>query len=89
MRKKSYIFTYRAVRELLSYYDELISSCKNEEELEIEMAKTLFEFKEFERQVIRGLKDRFSKIYPYDYNSKMADCLDVSPRKIRDICNKK
>ena len=89
MRKKTYLFTDKAVRDLLSYYDELISSCKNEEELEIELSKTLFEFKEFERQVIRGLKDRFYKVYPYDYRSKMEDCLDVKRTKINTICYKK
>ena len=49
----------------------------------------IFEFKEFERLCIKGLYDRMYKQFPYNANSKMARSIDVSPRKIRDICNKK
>ena len=89
MRNKTYVFTDLVVEDLLGRYDELISSCKSEEELEMELAKSLFEFKEFERKAIRGIKDRFYKVYPYDYNSKMAECLDISPATLRRIINKK
>ena len=54
-----------------------------------DIADVLMMFREFEHKAIRGLKDRFYKVYPYDYRSKMVDCLDVSKSKISDICNKK
>ena len=37
MSKKTYVFTDLAVSDLLGRYDELISSCKSEEELETEL----------------------------------------------------
>ena len=86
-KNKTYNFTELAVQDLLSRYDEFIASC-NEEELPIELAMTLFELKGFEKQFIKGLHERFIKVYPYDYNSKMADCLDISDRQIRRFCNK-
>lgn len=47
-----------------------------------------FSFREFERKFIRKWSDLMYKEFPYDHNSKMAECTDVSPAKIRYICNK-
>jgi len=46
-----------------------------------------FSFREFERKFIRKWNDLMFKEFPYEYNSKMAESTDVSPRKIRYICN--
>ena len=48
-----------------------------------------FSFRDFERKFIRKWNDLMYKDFPYNYNSKMARSTDVSPSKIRDICNKK
>ena len=88
MRKKTCNFTDLAVQDLLSRYDEFIASC-NEEELPTELAMTLFEFGDFKRKVIKGLKDRFYKVYPYDYRSKMVDSTDISARQLSRIFGKK
>ena len=47
-----------------------------------------FSFREFERKFIRKWNDLMYKEFPYDHNSKMTMSTDVSPRKIRYICNK-
>ena len=54
-----------------------------------DIAGLLFEFRVFEREVIKGLQERFYRQYPYDFQRKMTDCLDVSAAKIRRITNKK
>lgn len=48
-----------------------------------------FSFRDFERQFMCRWYDLMYKEFPYDTNSKMAKSTDVSPRKIRYICNKK
>lgn len=47
-----------------------------------------FSFREFERKFIRKWNDLMYKEFPYNHNDKMAMSTDVSPRKIRYICNK-
>lgn len=47
-----------------------------------------FSFREFERKFIRKWSGLMYKEFPYDHNSKMAESTDVSPAKIRYICNK-
>ena len=83
MLKKTYDFTDIAVRDLLEKVDEYQAIEGND------IADILFEFRVFETRVIKGLQERFYKRYPYDFQRKMADCLDASPAKIRYICNKK
>ncbi len=76
-------FTEFAVRDFLGRVD---AYCENEKN---DVSEIYIGFREFERQVLKELQWRFYKKYPYNYNAKMTHSTDVSPRKIRTICNKK
>ena len=46
-----------------------------------------FSFRDFERKFIRKWSELMFKEFPYNHNSKMAISTDISPAKIRYICN--
>ena len=47
-----------------------------------------FSFRDFERKFIRKWSELMYKEFPYNYNSQIADCTDISKAKIRYLTNK-
>ena len=53
----------------------------------VKVSRIRFEYKQFERETIKGWSEMMYKEFPYNHNSKMAISTDVSSAKIRYICN--
>jgi len=55
----------------------------------VKASRIRFEYKQFERETLRGWSDIMKIDHPYDYNTKLDISTDKSPRTLRRICNKK
>lgn len=55
----------------------------------VKVSRIRFEYKQFERETLRGWCDLMKTDHPYDYNTKLDISTDKSPATLRRICNKK
>ena len=69
--------------------DDFVNARDDKGEFLNDPEQLLWESKVFEKHSIEKIFRVMWNRHPYDANSKTALSTDVSPRKIRDICNKK
>ena len=73
---------YEATDEVVSFFLTIMHNFYTNPANE---GDVLMYFKEFEMKCIRGWKKQMICKYPYDFNSQLSQCTDISKRKIERI----